>query len=124
MKEQLLAEILKIIESTKDFTLEQAPQYAREVVTLGIIQGSAWFIIFSALFIWAIDKYKAARKELDEISQHKDETWVTVRALFSALLMAAMFVGAGLSLDRFTEAVFAPRSYILKQLIPDKRCNK
>ena len=104
-KEQLTAELLQIVKSTKDFTLEHAPDVCSQIVTMG-----RFYTIIGVLMILGISTllgrvcYRVFKKE----ERFDDYEFIIVMLNAVIVPLGALITYAHI------EAWFAPKLYLLK----------
>lgn len=113
IEDALLVEITKIIQSSKDFVLSEAPDIARQIVLMGRIEQSL-LLIFNIIGLLAILKWALWVKKQD--SYHVEMQWAGLCVIGPILTLTFCFFLMG------TISVWlTPKLYILNEL---RGCSK
>lgn len=113
MKDELLKQLIDIIQNTKDFTIEQMPLVANEIVRYGIVDGVIG-IVFSICLILAC-LYTLNKKY--KVDSYGDESGFVffakiVSIIFLIISVFMIFLGS----SQIIKAKIAPRLFIIDEL--------
>ncbi len=125
MMEKTLASLLEIIQETKDFTLEQLPLVAKEIINFGIADSVITIVVCLGALLAS---YKSIRWGIREGTKEKygfgpEHGLVCTIGSMTAAIAFLILVNSTTSLAK---CVFAPRLYLIEKVsgLAKGGCNK
>jgi len=119
MNDQVAKKMLEYIDGSKDFLLETAPDFFREVAAYGVWYNGIVVVLKIVICVvcWKCVKKLTdnAKKAIDENEDHIATGLVFAIIAFGVIGLCA-FADIFSSVKEFTMALFAPKLYIFSQL--------
>jgi uncharacterized membrane protein len=106
MKEQTLQQLLEYIQQSAEFTKEQAPLVAQEIINLGYVNCTIWLIVILSVLILSIIAFFFGVKTTN--SQIQDPVISISLAIGGASIIALL-----INLYCWLYVVYCPRLYVL-----------
>lgn len=112
MKEEALKEVLNIIQSTKYFVLEQAPDLAKDIVSYGRIFSlfelsiSIFLVVFTVLF------FKFTKKRVKN-NDWNDDCWMPISIIGTIVIIIGV-ISSIVNVEQAILAWCAPKMYLLE----------
>lgn len=102
---KFLLEMVKLLETAKDFAMAQAPEICREVIKYNTVMGGLWL---SSAVVFGLVAYKWGRKVFKN-EEHSDAfVPVTIISGFLSILIFAV------NISDFIKVLFAPKLYLIE----------
>jgi hypothetical protein len=116
MKEELLKQLVDVVEKTKDFTLEQAPDVVRQIVTYGRAMNTfciAVSIVSVALGCWTVGKFK----NREEAEYGDPSSGQIIWGIASVALFFTAVMTFSINIQMFFMSWFTPKLFVIKYLL-------
>lgn len=109
----VIEELVKLVQGTKAFALDQAPDFVKQVVLSGIIENSGWVAWGIAMGVVAYFLYRKVKQNWDE-GDGLVAFFGTI-VIFALVMVSAWNIISGT--DYLLKIWLAPKAYIVKVLM-------
>lgn len=124
MKEELLKQLVEIIQKTNDFTIEQMPLVAKEIIKYGFVSSLVFLIIDILLILGCFFMVRRSMKVFDNDDlKDSDELMCRIKFITACILFIPLLIGIFYQTSDLIKVTTAPRLYIIDQLKPSG-CSK